>query len=220
MMCDGELRAIQEVREGEWVLARDERTGEVSCREVVEPYDNPGRSIILVTLADSLGNEEVIETTDNHPFYVDGKGWTRVDHLNPGDFIPSADRGLLTVTALEWTPRVETVYNFGVDEFHTYFVGAIGAWVYNCFYNSAKAAPAWPKRFSRTLEGAKPGNTLRENIKNSDRYRWLQEQLPGEWKKVYRNGYDGGKEVSVHYFEHTKTHQVYDVKVYDGWSKR
>jgi len=133
MMCDGELRAIQDVQEGEWVLARDERTGEVSCRQVVAPYDNPGRSIILVTLTDVQGNSEIIETTDNHPFYVEGSGWTRVDHLNLGDLIPSAERGLLTVNALEWTPRIETVYNFGVDEFHTYFVGEIGAWVHNCF---------------------------------------------------------------------------------------
>ncbi|MEZ4458332.1 MAG: hypothetical protein R3E66_01125 [bacterium] len=38
-----------------------------------------------------------------------------------------------SLTDLEWTNRVETVYNFGVDEFHTYFVAAIGAWVHNCY---------------------------------------------------------------------------------------
>ncbi|MEZ4462470.1 MAG: polymorphic toxin-type HINT domain-containing protein [bacterium] len=77
LMCDGSLRAIQEVEEGEWVLARNEATGEVSCRQVVAPYDNPGRSIILVTLEATDGHIEVIETTDNHPFYAYGRGWTR-----------------------------------------------------------------------------------------------------------------------------------------------
>ena len=38
---------------------------------------------------------------------------------------------MLTVVALEWTARVETVYNFGVDDFHSYFVGEVGAWVHN-----------------------------------------------------------------------------------------
>lgn len=89
------------------------------------------RSIILVTLESTDGKSEVIATTENHPFFVEGLGWTRVDDLVPGDLVPSATNGLLTVSALEWTDRTESVYNFGVDEFHTYFVGEVGAWVHN-----------------------------------------------------------------------------------------
>ncbi|MEZ4462476.1 MAG: hypothetical protein R3E66_22680, partial [bacterium] len=65
---------------------------------------------------------------------------TRVDELHPGDVIPSAERGLLIVTALEWTSRIETVYNFGVDEYHTYFVGELGAWAHNCIIHSVDKA--------------------------------------------------------------------------------
>lgn len=132
LMCDGSLKLIHEVQEGDLVLAQTKETGEIACREVASPYANPGRAIILVTLESVDGETEVIETTDNHPFYVEGRGWTRVDELVPGDLVPSAHSGLLQVVALEWTPTYETVYNFGVDEFYTYFVGELGAWVHNC----------------------------------------------------------------------------------------
>jgi hypothetical protein len=137
LMCDGTLKSIQDVEAGDWVMARDKETGEVACREVANPYSNPNRSIILVTLESVDGTTEVIETTDNHPFFVEGRGWTRVDELVPGDLVPSASNGLLVVTALEWTDRIEVVYNFGVDEFNTYFVGEIGAWVHNCAFAEA-----------------------------------------------------------------------------------
>jgi hypothetical protein len=133
LMCDGSLKSIDEIEIGDWVLARSKETGELACREVMNLSAAAERSIILVTLESLDGTTEVIETTENHPFYVEGRGWTRVDELIPGDLVPSASNGLLTVSALEWTNRIEVVYNFGVDEFHTYFVGEVGAWVHNCF---------------------------------------------------------------------------------------
>lgn len=31
-----------------------------------------------------------------------------------------------------WTTRTSTVYNFAVEDFRSYFVGGVGAWVHNC----------------------------------------------------------------------------------------
>ena len=130
-MCDGSLKAVEEVEEGEYVLARDERTGEVGCKLVVGPYHNLEEAILRLSLQEEAGKVERIETTANHPFFVQGRGWQRVDALELGNQVPSATGPLLTVVALEWTARVETVYNFGVDDFHSYFVGEVGAWVHN-----------------------------------------------------------------------------------------
>lgn len=47
---------------------------------------------------------------------------------------PDNNGELLRVTALEFTQRIEIVYNLGVQKFHAYFVGAIGAWVHNCMF--------------------------------------------------------------------------------------
>ena len=133
LMCDGTLKSIVDVEIGDSVLARSKLTGEIECREVMNLSEPAERSIILVTLKSMDGTSELIATTENHPFFVEGFGWTRVDELVPGDLVPSATNGLLTVSALEWTNRIEYVYNFGVDEYHTYFVGEVGAWVHNCY---------------------------------------------------------------------------------------
>ena len=89
-MCDGSLKAVEEVEEGEYVLARDERTGEVGCKLVVGPYHNLEEAILLLSLQDETGKVERIETTANHPFFVQGRGWQRVDALELGDQVPSA----------------------------------------------------------------------------------------------------------------------------------
>lgn len=99
---------------------------------MVEPYSNPDKAIIRIELLAPDGSLEVIEATANHPFYVEGQGWTRVDELDINDFVPGSTGELLRIVALESTNRIETVFNFGVEEFHSYFVGELGAWVHNC----------------------------------------------------------------------------------------
>ncbi len=139
LMCDGSLKPIQHVRAGEFVLSRSEETGEFGCREVVDPYSNADKAIIRIELLALDGTLEIIEATANHPFYVEGQGWTRVDELNVNDHVPDSRDGLLRIIALESTQRIETVYNFGVEEFHSYFVGELGAWVHNCFNSPWKS---------------------------------------------------------------------------------
>lgn len=40
----------------------------------------------------------------------------------------------------------------------------------------------------------------------------------GEWKKVYKDGYNSnGDKISIHYFQ-SKSGKVFDVKVKQGWS--
>ncbi|QDG52476.1 hypothetical protein FIV42_17550 [Persicimonas caeni] len=167
-MCDGSNKPIDEVEEGEWVLARDEKTGAVECRQVVAPYANPERAIIELELVDEQGRVEVIETTDNHPFFVEGQGFTRVDELLLGDRIPSGDGLVLEVERIYLTGRIETVCNFGVDDFRTYFVGQIGAWVHNCYDELRDLLGDMPKEeFERLSKNWNKGNhdTLAESLR-------------------------------------------------------
>ena len=144
LMCDGTHKSIEEVEEGDWVLSQDPKTGELGCKEVEDPYANQDRAIILLELRQPDGSVEVIETTDNHPFFVTDQGWTRVDALGIGDEVPASDGRFLKVFGLTWTDRIETVYNFGVEDFHTYFVGESEAWVHNCF-DKVRKVNALPK---------------------------------------------------------------------------
>ncbi|MDF3821240.1 polymorphic toxin-type HINT domain-containing protein, partial [Leptospira sp. 96542] len=54
--------------------------------------------------------------------------------LVSGDVALSADGRELVITDITIDERAETVYNFEVEEYHTYFVGEIGVWVHNDSY--------------------------------------------------------------------------------------
>ena len=58
-------------------------------------------------------------------------GWVAARELKPGDQVRLADGSKAFVTAVRKTERVEPVYNFTVDGFHTYHVGELGVWVHN-----------------------------------------------------------------------------------------
>ena len=60
--------------------------------------------------------------------------------------------------------------------------------------------------------------TKKITVKNEGLLEQLRKIEPGEWKKVYQNGYVNGEEASIHYFQHTKTGKVFNVKVYWEWS--
>ncbi len=164
-MCDGSTKSIEQVEEGDYVLARDEKTGAIESRPAVAPYANPDRAIIELELTDADGHTELIETTDNHPFWVDGQGWTRVDELAPDDRIPSAFGGWLRVTSATWTQRVETVYNFGVEEYRSYFVGESGAWVHNC-EEARKVIAGLPEAIFRKYNCKDCAGTMRKALQD------------------------------------------------------
>ncbi|MCG8441252.1 MAG: HINT domain-containing protein, partial [Caulobacterales bacterium] len=83
-------------------------------------------------LEGSAGIRSTHEVTGNHPYWAEGRGWTQVEALRPGDQIAAADGDILTVTALAATGEMQPVFNFEVDDHHTYFVGGDGAWVHDC----------------------------------------------------------------------------------------
>ncbi|MCE3602208.1 HINT domain-containing protein [Massilia sp. P8910] len=85
----------------------------------------------LVT-QDSRGVSESMEVTDNHPYWVRGKGWVDAANLDVGMELESLDHGKLTVMSLSTVGRSDITYNFTVADFHTYFAGKQKAFVHNC----------------------------------------------------------------------------------------
>ena len=86
---------------------------------------------------------EEIGTTAEHPFWVKTQGWIFAGKLLPGDEIFTSNGGWLRVNKGTWLSERQTVYNFEVDEFHTYFVGKHRAWVHNspCAHQGAQNKP-------------------------------------------------------------------------------
>ena len=119
---------IEEIEVGDKVLSEDETTGEVAVKTVTETYVNETDELIHIGV-----NGETISATPTHPFYVDKLGWTLARSLRAGDILVLSNGELVTV---EWVQHeiLESpikVYNFEVQDFHTYFVGECGVLVHN-----------------------------------------------------------------------------------------
>ena len=121
-------KPVEEIQIGDKVLSEDETTGEVAVKTVTETYINETDELIHIGV-----NGETISATPTHPFYVDKLGWTLARSLRAGDILVLSNGELVTV---EWVQHeiLESpikVYNFEVQDFHTYFVGENGIFVHN-----------------------------------------------------------------------------------------
>nr|WP_274520911.1 polymorphic toxin-type HINT domain-containing protein [Paenibacillus alvei] len=137
MTNEGE-KNIEDIAVGDMVLAKDENNpdGELAYKEVTGLYRNQRDDIIKLHVG-----EQVIETTDNHPFWVEGKGWVFADELQVGDKLQKADGSNLTIKKVEFIKLDEpvTVYNFTVADYHTYYVTDLGIWVHNTNCNTLRS---------------------------------------------------------------------------------
>jgi serpin B len=124
-------RLIEQLKEGDLVIARDEHNveGELEAKRV-EKVHHRNADILEVRV-----RGRVIRTTDTHPFFVKEKGWTPAGELQPGDWLSSSIGRWVEVEAVELTDAAEPVYNLRVADHHTYFVGrkewGFAVWVHN-----------------------------------------------------------------------------------------
>ncbi|WP_374018148.1 polymorphic toxin-type HINT domain-containing protein [Paenibacillus thiaminolyticus] len=127
------------------VLSKNEETGEVAYKAVTATFNHDTDEIYQI----HVGNQ-VIESTFNHPFYVEGKGWTFVKDLKVGDLLVQSDGNTLKIDSIELEHKHVTVYNMTVDKFHTYFVSDLGIWVHNSNCNFS----VWNKGSFDAVEGS------------------------------------------------------------------
>jgi YD repeat-containing protein len=127
---DGQ-KAIEFVRVGDLVLSQPEFGGEQAYRRVNETFIFEDKVIYRVEYVDKDGGIESVFATPNHPFFVSGIGWKGAEFLMPGDSVVLHDGRSGSISYVGDTGRRERVYNFEVDGFHTYYVGALGVWVHN-----------------------------------------------------------------------------------------
>ena len=123
------LVCIEDVQVGDEVWAYNSETGETELKEVLNVWVKETDEILHVSTSDG----ETIDTTTNHPFYVEEKGWVAAGDLKIGDVLVTAVGKKVEVTDLELEKLAEPilVYNLDVADFDTYFVGEYGVLVHN-----------------------------------------------------------------------------------------
>lgn len=122
------LLAIEKINPGDKVISTDPDTLETSEKTVLETYVRKVDKLVHLV----INGEEVI-TTDNHPFYVQGRGFIEAGRLLVGDKLVSVngDDLLIEKYKIEEFEISVNVYNFQVENSHTYFVGRNTVWVHN-----------------------------------------------------------------------------------------
>ena len=126
------LVAIEKIKAGDIVISTNPDTFETAPKTVLETYVRQVDKLVHLTI-----NGEEIVTTIDHPFYVQGRGFIDAANLLVGDKLISVNGEDLLVfdCIIEDCDSPTTVYNFQVEDYHTYFVGECNVWVHNTKYN-------------------------------------------------------------------------------------
>jgi hypothetical protein len=131
------VKPVEEVKQGDRVASRDPQTGRMEAKRVLRTTVRVVPVVVSVGLAEAKSGKVVdtLTASREHPFYVRGKGFVPAGGLAIGNAIVTRAGPDLVVKRLDWHRRAEgyKVYNFVVEDDHSYFVGLHngGAWVHN-----------------------------------------------------------------------------------------
>lgn len=123
------LRPIAEIQIGDYVWSEDTETGEKELKQVTNVSETMTNTLVYVTMEDG----STINTTENHPFYVEGKGWCAAAELEIGDICRTKDGETEVVSSvvIEQQETPVKVYNLTIEDNHTYYVSADEVLVHN-----------------------------------------------------------------------------------------
>jgi len=134
-------KKIEDLEAGDLVVARDPKTGEVRHKRVLRAFRRTSDHLRILEIDSASGEKQRIETTDEHPFWVTGRGFVNAGELQAGDKLDdtAGPNGAFVVTSIrEEHPDGVEVCNFEVEDFHTYFVRAGGTRGPPLFVHNAK----------------------------------------------------------------------------------
>ena len=143
VMAVAGMVAIEKIKSGDKVISTDPETMETGEKTVLETYIREVTTLVHLTV-----NGEEIVTTVDHPFYVKNQGFIKAGELIVGDELLDVNGNVLLVENfdIELTEEPTTVYNFQVEDFHTYHVCTLGVLVHNAGDDYAKPTEPYNRR--------------------------------------------------------------------------
>ena len=164
VLTENGQKAIEDIQAGDKVFAADPETGESGYKEVLQTFEKETEVVVHVTYEkDGEGSNAettTVNTTLNHRFWTEA-GWKSAGTLEAGDKLTLADGNTATVTNVAYEDTHATVYNFEVEDFHTYYVGTESVLVHNNGGNCMKTASA-------LAQGGSKGRTYSRLIPGTD----------------------------------------------------
>ena len=210
---------------GDYVWSEDTETGEQSLKKVLNVIVSETDVVVHVAT-----EENEITTTQNHPFYVEGKGWTSASELEEGDVLHTKE-GVTTVlqsVEIEQLDEAVKVYNLEVENGHTYYVTGERVLVHNDCGNKGESGSdtgyveiegrgstgrVVPNDLieEMVMDSTKRnpfdpggGNTIRKVIESLNDKRWKGWE---KWEAVYRT--DLGRTITIH-FSYDSINNLFD----------
>ena len=156
---------IESIKPGDMVWATNPDSGETELKQVVRTFVRESDELVHVFVK---GDE--IVCTNEHPFYSPVKGWTAACDLRAGDVLVTVNGEYVVVEFIqhELLESPVLVYNFEVEDFHTYYVGTSVVLV----HNSCNHGSSWRKERERywkeTGKSAIEGNDYGAYVADQD----------------------------------------------------
>ncbi|SHK11091.1 polymorphic toxin-type HINT domain-containing protein [Tepidibacter formicigenes] len=128
ILTNNGYKNIEDIQINDLVYSKDIATGKEGLKTVKNIFVNTTDTLVHV-----FTENTEIETTKEHPFFVKNIGWKNAKDLKGEDVIVSYNDKEIVVkdVQIENLSDPVLVYNFEVDEYHTYFVSDDNLLVHN-----------------------------------------------------------------------------------------
>ncbi|MFC4310190.1 TadE/TadG family type IV pilus assembly protein [Steroidobacter flavus] len=188
---------IQSLEPGEWVDARSDRDYLDRSQLVTHVFSRRADTYRVVETEASR-----FAVTDEHPLWVQGRGWTAVRDIELGAPVATAGGDTLVLSNRRVDSALQ-VFNLTVANDSSYFVGAERVWAHNatCTLRVRYPVPRSPSNFALGATDGGPGAWSSITRPDNDAYRY-QELITGAPRGVEYNvngvnfdGYDANRDV-------------------------
>ena len=155
------LIRIEEIKEGDYVYAYNEKTRKKELKKVKQVFRNKTKEWFHLFFKNfENGNVQEIICTSNHRIFIKNKGWTKACEIEENDKVVLFNDKELVVEKMsnQLLNDYEIIYNFEVEDLHNYYVGEEMVLVHNdCKSRAFRAA----KRSENIPKSSIPDNIVK-----------------------------------------------------------